>query len=301
MNLEEQLLASVPDFLSIECMLKATPAQEGGKRFIYFEAANEGRDQQDEVVLAKALEESADHYMRYGNVDLDHKSMPSVAKMYGIERPELWEIGSPVDVRFDGSSTFVKSQLFSGDTPLAENANLVWDGMTRLNPPRRYYPSVGGKVLAKSFKIDPQTGDKVGVVSKVRWTNVAISQHPVNQHVGGVAIIPFGVLAKSWSAADGFNMTKALEASYATDARAKTGGSAMGVQSFDKGKAPVSYFDFREQMSRAIKHGVVDSMSADGLVSYSAGNFGLSYDEAVEWVDRFLGDLKSGLSKQRSH
>lgn len=301
MNRDEQLLASVPDFLSIECMLKATPAQEGGQRFIYFEAANEGRDQQDEVVLAKALEESADHYMRYGNVDIDHKSMPSVAKMYGIDNPELWEIGSPVEVRFDGSSTFVKAQLFSGDTPLAEKANLVWDSMTRLNPPRKYYPSVGGKVLAKSIKIDPKTGDKVGVVSKVRWTNVAISQHPVNQHVGGVATVPFGVLAKCWSAADGFDMTKALQASYATDATAKIGGAALGVQSLDRGRTPRSYFDFRDMLAKAIKDGIVDRVSPDSLVSYSAGNFGLSYDEAAEWVDRFLGDLKSGLSKRRSH
>lgn len=301
MRSDEQILAGIPDFLSIECMLKATPAQEGGNRFIYFEAANEGRDQQDEVVLAKALEESADHYIRYGNIDVDHKSMPSVAKMYGIERPELWEIGTPVDVRFDGSSTFVKAQLFSGDTALAENANLVWDSMTKLNPPRKYYPSVGGKVLAKSFKLDPETGDKVGVVSKVRWTNVAISQHPVNQHVGGVATIPFGVLAKSWGA-EGLDMTKALEASYATDARAKVGGSALGKQSMDRGSnTPRSYFDFREKLSKAVNSGIVDSLSQDGLVSYSAGNFGLSYDEAAEWVDRFLGDLKSGLSKQRSH
>lgn len=301
MRSDEQILAGIPDFLSIECMLKATPAQEGGNRYIYFEAANEGRDQQDEVVLAKALEESADHYIRYGNIDVDHKSMPSVAKMYGIERPELWEIGTPVDVRFDGSSTFVKAQLFSGDTALAENANMVWDSMTKLNPPRKYYPSVGGKVLAKSFKLDPETGDKIGVVSKVRWTNVAISQHPVNQHVGGVATIPFGVLAKSWGA-EGLDMAKALEASYATDARAKVGGAAIGKQSLDRGSnTPRSYFDFREKLSGAVKSGVVDSLSQDGLVSYSAGNFGLSFDEAAEWVDRFLGDLKSGLSKQRSH
>lgn len=301
MRSDEQILAGIPDFLSIECMLKATPAQEGGNRYIYFEAANEGRDQQDEVVLAKALEESADHYIRYGNIDVDHKSMPSVAKMYGIEHPELWEIGTPVDVRFDGSSTFVKAQLFSGDTALAENANMVWDSMTKLNPPRKYYPSVGGKVLAKSFKLDPETGDKIGVVSKVRWTNVAISQHPVNQHVGGVATIPFGVLAKSWGA-EGLDMAKALEASYATDARAKVGGAAIGKQSLDRGSnTPRSYFDFREKLSGAVKSGVVDSLSQDGLVSYSAGNFGLSFDEAAEWVDRFLGDLKSGLSKQRSH
>lgn len=287
----------LPDYLSIDMMLKATPATEGDRRFIYFEAAKEARDQQNEIVLAKALEESADHYIRYGNVDIDHKSMAPVAKMHGIERPELWEIGTPVDVRFDGVSTFVKAELFQGDTTLAENANMVWDGMTKLSPPRKYYPSVGGKILAKSVRLDQKTGDKVGVVSGVRWTNVAISQHPVNQHVGGVMTIPFGVLAKSWGP-DGLNITKALEASYATDAAGKTGGAAFGVQSLDTGGgAPTSYFDFREKLSKALNNGRVKSQSPDGLVEFSAGTFGLSHDEAAEWVDRFLGDLKSGLSK----
>lgn len=301
MTRDELLLASVPDFLSIECMLKATPAQEGDQRFVYLEASREARDQQNEVVLAKALEESADHYLKFGNIDIDHKSMPAVAKMHGIDNPELWEVGTPVDVRVDGASTFVKAQLYSGDTPLAQKANMVWDSMTKLSPARKWYPSVGGKVLAKSLKIDPETGDKVGVVSGVRWTNVAISQHPVNQHVGGIATIPFGVLAKSWGVG-GFDMTKALQASYATDAAGKTGGAALGTQSLDTGTdAPSSYFDFRERLAAAVKNGAVSKMNADGLVNFSAGKFGLSLDEAAEWVDRFLGDLKTGLSNKRSH
>jgi len=74
------------------------------------------------------------------------------------------------------------------------------------------------------------------------------------------------------------------------------------MQSLDRGTdVPKSYYDFRERLAAAVKNGKVESMSADGLVSYSAGKFGLSLDEAAEWVDRFLGDLKSGLSKQRSH
>ena len=288
----------VPEFISIEMLLKATPAQEGDTRFIYLEASREARDQQNDIVLAKALEDSADHFMKFGNVDLDHKSMPSIAKLYDIDRPELWEVGKPVDVRIDGVSTFVKAQLYSGDTPLAENANMVWDSLTKLNPPRRWYPSVGGKILAKSAKVDPKTGDKIGVVSNVRWTNVALSAQPVNQHVGGVATIPFGVLAKSWGA-DGLDLVKALDAgNYATDAAGKTGGAAFGVQSLDA--APSSYFDFRDKLSAALKSGKVASKSPEGLVMYCTRNFQLSQDEAAEWVDRFLSDLKSGLSKLRS-
>lgn len=218
--------------------------------------------------------------------------MPSVAKMYGIAEPHLWEIGMPCAVRFDGASTFVKAQLLSGNTPLAEKANMVWESMTALNPPRKWYPSVGGKVLHKSIGIDPDTGARFEAVDTVRWTNIALSQHPVNQHVDGIKTIPFGVLAKSWGAA-GLNLTKALEASYATDAAAKTGGAALGRQSLD-GAAPHSYFDFREKTSKALLAGVVEQ-SSEGLMAYAVNNLSLSEDEAEEWVDRFLGDLKSGL------
>lgn len=287
------------DLLSIEMMLKATPHTEGEKRFVYLEASRETQDQHNEIVLAKALEESADHYMKFGNLDVDHKSMPSIAKLHGIERPDLWEIGAPVDVRIDGKSTFVKAQLFTGDTDLAERANMVWDSMTKLNPPRKWYPSVGGKVLRKSQVLD-DNGNKVGVVTGVRWTNIALSQHPVNQHVGGITTIPFGVLAKSWGA-DGLDLTKALEASYATDAAAKTGGAAFGMQSIDTGSAaPSSYYEFRDRLAGALLiKGKVPDKSANGLVEYAAGNFSLSHDEAADWVDRFLSDLKSGRTKKR--
>jgi hypothetical protein len=175
---------------------------------------------------------------------------------------------------------------------------MVWESMTKLNPPRKWYPSVGGAVLAKSIKLDPKTGEKIGVVSGVRWTNVAISQHPVNQHVGGIATIPFGVLAKSWGA-DGIDMAKALEASYATDAAGKSGGAAFGTQSLDgAGSAPTSYFDFRERLATALKTGKVKQQSAEALVHYCAAQFSLSLDEAAEWVDRFLSDLKSGMTKR---
>lgn len=299
MNRDEQLLAGIPEYLSIESMLKATPAQEGSRRFIYLEASREARDQQDEMVLSKALESSAEHYLKFGNIDIDHKSMPAVARNHGIERPELWEVGAPVDVRVDGKSTFVKAELFTGATDLAEKANMVWDSMMRLKPARKWYPSVGGMVLAKSVQIDPGTGDKIGVVSKVRWSNVAISQQPVNQHVGGVATIPFGALAKSWGAG-GFDIAKALDASYATDASAKSGGAAFGVQSLDAGAhAPTSYFDFRERLAAALKKGAVKTQSHEGLAEYSAGHFGLSRNDAAEWVERFLDDLKTGLSKTK--
>lgn len=287
-----------PEFLCIETMLKARASEEGGERFIYLEASREGADQQNEVVLAKALEDSADHFLKFGNIDIDHKSMPTVAKMYGIEDPESWEVGVPEEVRVDGGTTLVKARLFKGDTPLAARANMVWDSMTKLSPPARWYASVGGATLAKSAGIDPDTNNKVNFVTKVRWTNLAISRQPVNQHVAAASTVAFGALAKCWTP-NGFDMTKALEASYATDAVGKTGGAALGMQSIDTG-APHSYFAFRDQLARAIQSREAKIQTADGLTAYSVKHFGLSPDEAAEWVDRFMGDLKSALQKRGS-
>jgi hypothetical protein len=300
MDTSDRLLADIPDFISIESMLKATPHEAGGKRYVYLEASREARDQQDEIVLAKALEASADNYIKFGNLDLDHKSIPKVAKMYGIADPQLWEIGMPVDVRVSGKSTFVKAELYTGDTQLADKANMVWDSMTKLSPAKRWYPSVGGKVLAKSIHLDPATGDKIGVVSSVNWSNIALSATPVNQHVGGIATVPFGVLAKCWGS-HGIDMAKALAASYATDAVGKTGGAALGMQSLDTGGAqeiPYSYHDFREKLAGCIKRKQAGKLNAKSLVQFCTNKFHLSLDEASEWVDRFLGDVKSSLTKR---
>lgn len=281
-------------------MLKARPAEELGERFIYLEAAREGVDQQNECVLAKALEDSAGHFLKFGNIDIDHKTMPVMAKAYGLSPVESqsYEIGTPEDVRVDGKSVLVKARLYKGDTPLAAMANMVWDSMTKLTPAKRWYASVGGATLAKAEGIDPTTKSKTTFVTKVRWSNLAISQQPVNQHVASVSTVPFGALAKCWTP-NGFDMAKALEASYATDAAMKTGGAALGMQSLDVGNKPTSYFEFRNKLAEAISSGAVNDHTMPGLVQYSSTQFSLSPDEAAEWVDRFLGDLKSSLSKRR--
>lgn len=277
-------------FLSIGTMLKARPAEEAGERMIYLEAAREDVDQQNEIVLAKALEASAPHFLRYGVLDIDHKSMPPVAARLGIDCPEAWEIGRPIDVATTGKSVFVKAQLNQGDTPLAERANMVWDSLTKLSPPARWYPSVGGAPLAKSM-----TKGGVGVVSKVRWYNLALSRQPVNQHVASAEVVPFGALAKCWTG-EGFDMVKAIEAGMSTDSAAMTGGQALAQQSLDG--TPKSYFQFREKLTAAIKSGSFSKVTQGSLVRFGVSKYSLSKQEAEEWVGRYLSDLQSGLKKR---
>lgn len=293
MNQEDlTLLAGVPEYISVGGLLKATPMEEGGGRFIFFEASNEDVDHQNEVVLQKALEQSSDFYLRHGNIDLSHFSI--LGPKAGIPNYMEYEIGKPVAVRIDGKHTFVKAELYQGESAMARNANMVWDSLTRQSPPSRWYPSVGGSVLAKSVKLDPATRNKVAVIEKVRWNNTALDRCPVNRTVPEISMAPVGAFAKSLG---GFVITKALEASYATDAIGKTGGGALGMQSLDG--APSNYFEFRKFLSSAmVSRKVGANPGIKDLVTYSETKFGLSRDEAAEWVERFLRDLKTGLKKR---
>jgi hypothetical protein len=282
------------DFISISDMLKATPRVEGGRRFLYIEASNEKVDQQGEVVLQQALRESSDYFLQFGNLDIDHFTI--IGPKLGIPDYLQYEIGRPVDVRFNAGKTFVKGEVFQGDTPIAAKANEFWASLVDLRPPQRWYPSVGGKVLGK------QPGsDKGGMprtdITKVRWYNIGFSKTPVNSNVPEVSAVPMDVFAKCWGPSGlDVMMLKALTAGYGTDAATATGGAALRIQSLDG--TPVEYFDLRDRLSQDMLTGKVpqDPGLAD-LVSYSAKTFHLADDVAAEFVERFARDIRDGIKK----
>lgn len=281
------------EFVQFGFMMKATPALESGKRIIYVEASNETPDQQGEIVLSKALKDSVEVFKKFGVIDMDHMSMPSVAKLMNIEKPEEWRVGHPIDVTFKNGTTIVKAELYQGDGPLVKNANIVWDGLTKVNPPHRYYASVGGKVLGRESRFDPASKQKVDVITKTYWNNLALSLNPVNPDLAPASTAEF---AKSLG---GFVLAKTLTAGYGSDSATLSGGAALRVQSLSGSVS--SYQDFRDKLAHAIteKH-AGDNPGAGELVEFSANTFGLAHDEAAEWVERFLRDLHSHLSKGTS-
>lgn len=298
----QALMDTLPSHISISQMLKAMPATEGGKRFVYIEASNESRDYQNEVILAKALADSADYYLKYGNLDLDHFTQigkPNPAKNWpGIPNYESFQIGSPVEARVDGKRTFVKGHISSGSGPASEKANLFWDSITATNPPQVWYPSVGGAVLERDTAIDPSTGATYPVIKKVRWTNIGFSKTPVNPDVPQVSTIPIGVLAKSWGAF-GLDLRKSLTAGYGTDSAQLAGGDALRGAGPAKGGV-MSYWDFRDQFAHLVHSGGMAIGDIAGLVRDASTRFQLSKSDAAEYVGRFMDDLKRGLKKGKS-
>lgn len=283
---ETEMLSGIPAFISITDMLKATPVTEGAERFVYLEASNESVDQQGEVVLAKALEESAGYYLKFGNLDVDHYTQ--IGARQGIPNYGLFEIGRPVDVRVNAGSTFVKGQIYSGTGKAAEQANAFWSSITEINPPARWYPSVGGAVVSKSVVIDAKTKGKKAVIEKVRWTNIGVSRTPVNANLATASTVPFGALAKSLCA-EGWDFAKAIEAGYGTDSAELAGGGALRKQSLDRSLH--SYWDVRDALSDLVRQRKVRGGDPNALAQAVQEHFGVPADKAATFVERFLSDL----------
>jgi hypothetical protein len=280
------LLAAVPDILCLDVMLKATPREEGGARIVYIQASDESVDAQGERVLCKALQDSADTFLRYGNVDIDHLVL--LGPKSGLPNYMEYEIGRPVEVGFRDDKTFVKAELYQGSGPLARNANMVWESLTALQPPARWYPSVGGGALAKSIEVDPVTKARVPVIKSVRWTNLALSRTPVNQSVPSATTVPLGTFAKSL----GGYALKALVAGHGTDMAALDGGAALRTQSLDP--EIQSYWDFSERLAADLRKGACEPREA-AMSAHAARAYGLRADKAVAWTTRFLADLHDAL------
>lgn len=276
------LLAAVPEFFSIGSMFKARPAMEGDKRVLYFEASNEGTDQQGEVIAAKALGDSADYFLKYGNIDIDHYTM--LGPRLGIPDHQSYEIGRPIDVGQAGGKTFVKAEVFQGEGPAAKQANLFWSTLVDIKPAQRWYPSVAGPVLDRGIDVDAKTGMRKAIIKKVRWVNVGLSKTPVNQHVGACGTLPLGTFAK------------ALTAGYGTDSATLTGGAALRTQSREG--TPLNYFDYRNKLADAMRAGDCgENPSAHDLVNHTVKTFGCSESDAAEHVERFMRDIHSARSK----
>lgn len=286
MQTDAEILSAVPDFISFGSLLKSTPVEENGERYLFIEASNEDVDHSNEVVLQKALVESKDYYLRHGNIDLSHYTIlgPKVAGENFLQ----FEVGKPVDVRLSGKRTFVKALLYSGDSPQAKNADMVWSSLTKQSPPSRWYPSVGGAVLSKSVRIDPVTHERVAVVDKVRWNNIALDRCPVNKTVPEVSTIPVGIFAKSLG---GYVLSKTLTAGYGTDSASLTGGGALRIQSLHG--SVISYEDFRESFRNEVIRSGNSWKGARELAALAARQFGVSRRQAAEWVGRLLRDLKN--------
>jgi hypothetical protein len=180
--------------------------EEDGKWMIYLEASNEGKDQQDEVMLCKALMEQRADYLANGVISWDH--------MHIIKKDPKYQIGEPLDVKFSGTTTLVKGFLYKKN----EVAQSVWNN---IQSGARLGASIGGGVIQKSNRLNSNGASEI---HKIKWLDTAICQSPVlSSTFGKVSDVPFAEFAKSLMAGSG------VDAGSYTGGRALTPESLMGT------------------------------------------------------------------------
>ena len=182
--------------------------EHGGKWCIFLQASNEGLDQEQEVVLSKALQESKDYYLSHGVLSWDHK--------HKVLHDPKFIIGEPTEVQFNAQrETLVKGWLYQKN-PIAQS---VWQNIQ--SGAERLGASVGGGILKKS---DGEGKDGVSsFITKLIWDETALTNKPVNAATfGHVQLIPFDQFAK------------ALMAGTGVDAATYSGGRALTAENMDE-------------------------------------------------------------------
>lgn len=284
-SIDPQPLCSIP-----LCM-KAIPRMEGTQRVIFIEPSTEATDLEGERVLREALIESKDYFLSRGNLDIEHHTLRSPSP--GIPNPRIYEIGRPVEVRFDTQRTYVKGLIYKGAGEMAQQANQFWESITELDPPMRFFPSVGGHVR-ESGKILVNGGtEKVTAIKRVLWSNVALSREPVNESVPPISVLPIGAFAKSWVGTGSHlhytTVGKALTAGYGSDVADLHGGAALRTQSLDP---HLHTYQAHTQLIHDMEIGNVrisgDRLVPADLLEHLIEHMGLSHRDASDVLRKFL-------------
>lgn len=170
--------------IDIPLIVKAGPILANGDRHISFECSNEIPDSEGDVILQKALLDSAESFVRSGAIDLDHIS--EIGQRYGLN-PAEYVVGRPTRV-FDlgGNRTGVEAVLLKGNP----HADKIWEELTA-EPPVIYkasiygFPKPGneGIINVQTQPYENNYGASRYVVKAITWKSLALTKSPVNTSI----------------------------------------------------------------------------------------------------------------------
>lgn len=275
---------------------KATPHVEGGKRFVYCEPSNEATDMDNERMLRQALMDSAEYFLSKGNLDIEHLTLLGLQK--GLQNPRQYEIGRPIDLKFDDGRTFVKGEIYQGVGQELEQANFFWKSITEFVPAMPWFPSVGGHIRDTGMIHPKGSPNPVKAIKKVYWNNIGFAREPVNPTVPGVSVIPMGSFAKCWigagSTLEYTPVLKTIQAGYGTSLPDLTGGGAIRRESLH---GIANYAPAADRLIAAMKQGRIKSRGSrllpQDLIDHLMSDSDMSHAEAVAAVRQLLSHVAS--------
>ena len=178
--------------IEIPAIVKALPTADGSRK-IAFEASNEAVDSEGDVILQKALLDSAPTFLKNAKgIDLDHLS--EVGSRYGLN-PQEFVVGRPLRVFDMGEGrTGVEGELFKNN----KHADEIWEGLTNgagrpwrasiYGFPHSEYPDSLVDIRKSADHPNPYGATRF-IVKKLIWQSVALTQSPVNDSITGTARI----------------------------------------------------------------------------------------------------------------
>lgn len=201
-----------PLLFHLPCLVKAR--MDGDRRVVAVEASNETVDQEGDVITQKALLDGAPAFLKSGALDIDHIS--EIGARYGIQNPDSWIVGVPLEVRdLGGRRTEVVGELHKAKPGVVSKADELWEGLTR-DPPVQWRASIygwpirnGGLLDARIEKSAEYPNATRYIVKGLDWRSLAFTRTPVNDAITGSAhvvtmksfvdvLMKRGVISKSW-------------------------------------------------------------------------------------------------------
>ncbi len=193
-DIEQSIIIDFP------VMIKSNTSS--GKRIVTLEASNELVDGEGDVILQKALMDSADTFIKTGHMDIDHLS--EIGLSMGIENPSKYIVGIPLEVFDMGEHrTGVKAEIFQNpdgsSDPDKYQYDMLWHSL-QLNPPVRWRASIYGfpksGMVKDCSKVTCNSDATRFLVEGLDWRSLAFTKNPMNDHIKHAAKI---VTAKSYA------------------------------------------------------------------------------------------------------
>lgn len=174
--------------IDMPVLIKARP-DEDGRRMVEVEASVELVDSEGDLILQRALLESADSFIANGHLDIDHIS--ELGKRYGIPDPESYIVGRPTEVKDIGEkrTSVVGEIMRSADglhNPGRNRFDLFWDTF-KSEPPIVWRASVYGFPKAGQVIDCSEQACSGGawryIIEGLDWRSLAFTRSPVNDKI----------------------------------------------------------------------------------------------------------------------
>lgn len=171
--------------MPLKAVIKARPQEANGRRIVEVEASCEAVDFDGDVVLQKALLDSAASFVASGHLDIDHLS--EFGARIGIPDPSSYIVGRPLEVRAGpGRTTFVVGEIsrsLDGQVDVTRNKyDEFWASLQR-NPPVTWFSSIYGWPTDLD---DCETGTcqhsgaTRWLIKAIDWRSLAFTRSPKN-------------------------------------------------------------------------------------------------------------------------